>query len=48
VEKGKTSDIIEFGLRRQLTPLTTISAGAGVVVSKDCQFRIAARFRLSF
>lgn len=33
-EKGKTFDIIELGVRRQLTPLTVLSAGAGAGLSK--------------
>lgn len=34
-ERGITIDVIEVGLRRQITPLTVISAGIGAGVSKD-------------
>ena len=34
-EKGKTVDIIELGVRHQLTPLTVLSVGAGAGVSED-------------
>lgn len=48
-EKGRTSDILELGLRRQLTPLTVISAGAGAGISKDSpDVRVTLGFQKSF
>lgn len=48
-EKGKTFDIIELGVRRQLTPLTVLSAGAGAGVSKDSpDLRFTLGFQKSF
>jgi hypothetical protein len=48
-EKGKTFDIVELGLRRQLTPLTVLSAGAGAGVSKDSpNVRFTVGFQKSF
>jgi hypothetical protein len=48
-EKGKTFDIIELGVRRQLTPLTVLSTGAGVGISKDSpDVRFTLGFQKSF
>lgn len=48
-EKGKTFDIIELGVRRQLTPHTVLSAGAGAGVSKDSpDVRFTLGFQKSF
>lgn len=48
-EKGKTFDIIELGVRRQLTPLTVLSAGAGAGISKDSpDLRFTLGFQKSF
>lgn len=33
--KGKTADILEIGLRRQITPLTLVSVGLGAGITKD-------------
>lgn len=48
-EKGKTFDIVEIGVRRQLTPLTVLSAGAGAGISKDSpDVRLTLGFQKSF
>lgn len=48
-EKGKTFDIIEVGLRRQLTPFTVLSGGVGAGVSKDSpNVRVTFGFQKSF
>lgn len=43
--KDKTSDVLEIGVRYQLTPLSVLSAGAGAGVSKHSP---DVRFRLGF
>jgi hypothetical protein len=48
-DEGKTIDLVELGLRRQLTPLTVLSAGAGAGVSKDSpDFRFTFGLQKSF
>lgn len=49
LEKGKTSNILEAGLRRQVTPLRTLAIGAGMGIGKDSpNFRITTAFQQSF
>ncbi len=48
-ERGKTSDILEVGLRYQQTPLTALSIGLGAGVSKDSpDFRATLGLQRSF
>ena len=47
--RGKTSDILELGFRRSLTPLRVLALGAGVGIGKDSpDFRITAALQQSF
>lgn len=47
--KNKTSDVLEIGVRHQLTPLTVLSAGAGAGISKDSpEYRFILGFQKSF
>lgn len=49
LERGKTSDIFELGLRRQVTPLRALSLGAGVGLGNDSpKFRLTAGLQQSF
>ena len=48
-QKGKVSDILEAGVRQQITPRLTLSAGAGLGLSKEApDFRIMAGIQRSF
>lgn len=48
-DKGTTSDIVEVGLRRQITPLTAFSLGLGAGVTKvSPDFRVTAGVQKSF
>ncbi len=48
-EKGATSDLIEVGLRRQITPLTTLSLGVGAGISQQSpDFRLTAGLQKNF
>ncbi len=49
LQAGQTSNIIELGLRRQMTPLRVLSLGAGVGLNKTApDFRVTAGFQQSF
>lgn len=49
LERGMTSDVIEIGLRRQITPRIVLSAGAGAGLSNDSpDFRATVGFQRSF
>jgi len=49
LERGKTSNILEVGLRRQMTPLRTLAIGAGVGIGQESpKFRITTAFQQSF
>lgn len=46
---GQTANILELGLRRQVTPLTTLALGAGVGIGRDSpDFRLTGAFQKSF
>lgn len=48
-EEGKTIDLVELGVRRQLTPLTVLSAGAGAGLSSESpDVRFVLGFQKSF
>jgi hypothetical protein len=48
-KEGETFDILEIGLRRQITPLTVISGGIGAGLSKDSpDVRVTLGFQKSF
>jgi hypothetical protein len=49
LEKGKTSNILEVGLRRQVTPLRALSLGAGFGIGQNSpKFRLTAGLQQSF
>lgn len=48
-EKHKNSNVVEVGLRRQLTPFTLISLGAGAGIGEESErYRVTAGFQHSF
>lgn len=48
-EAGKTSNILELGFRRQLTPLRVLSLGVGAGLNKDApDFRLTAGYQQAF
>lgn len=49
LQRGMTSNILEIGLRRQVTPLRALSLGAGVGLGSDSpKFRLTAGLQQSF
>ena len=49
IERSKTANIFEIGLRRQLTPLKVVSLGLGAGVSRDSpDFRATLGYQQSF
>ena len=49
LKENKTANILEVGLRRQMTPLRTLAIGAGVGIGQDSpDFRLTAAFQQSF
>lgn len=49
LERGRTANIFELGLRRQITPLRTLAIGAGVGLGGDSpKFRLTAGLQQSF
>lgn len=53
LKENKTANILEVGLRRQMTPLRTLAigagVGAGVGIGQDSpDFRLTAAFQQSF
>lgn len=49
LEKGKTSNIFELGIRRQLTPLRVLSLGIGAGLNDEApDFRITAGYQQTF
>lgn len=48
-EREKTADILEAGIRYQLTPLTVLAAGAGVGIGEDSpEARLTVGFQYAF
>lgn len=48
-EKEKTADILEAGVRYQLTPLTVLAAGAGAGIGEDSpEVRLTVAFQYAF
>lgn len=48
-ERGEEINLVEVGIRYQLTPLTVIAAGAGAGIGEDSpDFRLALAFQHSF
>lgn len=48
-EKGKTSNVLELGLRRQMTPLRVLALGIGAGIGDDSpRFRLTAALQQSF
>ncbi len=49
LKENKTANILEVGLRRQMTPLRTLAIGAGVGIGQDSpDFCLTAAFQQSF
>ncbi len=49
IERSKTANILEIGLRRQLTPLKTLSFGVGAGIGSDSpNFRATLGYQQSF
>ncbi|MFN7141083.1 MAG: hypothetical protein ACK4UN_17270, partial [Limisphaerales bacterium] len=48
-ERGENSNIVEVGIRRQITPLTLIAIGLGAGIGEESpDFRATAGFQKSF
>ena len=49
LDRGRNDNIVELGIRRQVTPLTVLSIGAGAGIGHDSpDYRITAGFQRSF